>query len=272
MMSDMQQNIRVYEKMNIPFHTILNAGVSSPAHCHPFYEVFVVNQGSIDHIVNGHKERLGIGDMFLIYPGAVHEFIACGESVHRDYLINNDVFEKAKMAIEPFFFDEMQKQGYIKAHLSLTEVLYLEESTTSFLALTDVEKRRVTENIIAMRLLSLLYSETPQKVQTTPFEQITIDAIAKYFNKPDAYEKIREEVGYNEKYFCQKFKACFGMGLVAYITKKRMDYANYLLRSTSMTIESVVNEIGIESVSHFHKLYTKEFHMTPGKTRKEGKI
>ena len=48
-----------------------------------------------------------------------------------------------------------------------------------------------------------------------------------------------------------------------------MDYADYLLKTTSMTIVAIADEVGIESVSHFHKLYYKKFGRTPAKARKE---
>lgn len=265
---EMEKEIRVYPNIPIPFHTMINDGSSVSPHCHQYVEVFMMTQGSIDHVVNGTKEHLKIGDLRIIYPNTVHEFISCGESAHRDYLIRPDIYEEAKAAVNAPFFEEAEKTGYAKAHLDVDEILFLEGRMSFFLALTDVEKRKSMEKIIVMYLLSLIFADTPWKVKASPFEQATNEAIAENFNKPDAYERIRKAVGYNEKYFCQKFKACFGMNLVQYITKKRMDYANYLLKSTSMTIESIVNEVGIESVSHFHKLYTKQFHTTPGKTRK----
>lgn len=264
----MEKEIRVYPNLPIPFHTLVQDGSYVSPHRHEYVEIFLMIQGSIDHVLNGEKEHLKIGDLRLIYPNTVHEFIPCGESAHRDYLIRADVYEEAKKAIDIPFFDQAEKQGYYKANLDIDEILFLEGRMSFFLALTDVEKRKTMEKILVIYLLSLIYADMPWKVKASPFEQATNEAIAEYFNKPDAYEKIREAVGYNEKYFCQKFKACFGMNLVQYITKKRMDYANYLLKSTSMTIESIVNEVGIESVSHFHKLYTKQFHTTPGKTRK----
>ncbi len=266
----MSQTIREYPNIPIPFHTMVNTDIDVDSHRHRYVEVFLVTKGAIDHNVANEKERVRIGDMRIIFPGTVHSFKSCGQdSLHRDYLIRTDIYEEAKQAIDPSFFAEAEKVGYAKAHLDMQEVLFLEGRMSFFLALTDVEKRKTMEKIIVIYLLSLIYADTPIKVQTSPFEQITIEAIAAHFNKPDAYERIRQATGYNEKYFCQKFKDCFGVNFVTYITRKRMDYANYLLKSTSMTIEAVANEIGIESLSHFHKLYYKQFHVTPGKSRKE---
>ncbi len=264
----MNQEVRVYSPMPIPFHTLVNDGSNVSPHRHEYIEVFVMTQGQIDHVINGGKEHLSIGDMRILYPGSVHEFISCGESEHRDYLIRPDLYQEAAEAISASFFKTLEKQGFARAHLDLQEILFLEGRLSLFLATTDIQKRKIMEKIMVTYLLSCLYFDAPRKVRMSPFEQITIEAIAENFNKPDAYERIRKAVGYNDKYFCQKFKACFGMNLVTYITKKRMDYANYLLKSTPMTIEAIVNEIGIESVSHFHKLYAKEFHTTPAKSRK----
>lgn len=264
----MNQEVRVYPPMPVPFHTLVNDGSSVSPHRHEYIEVFVVTQGQIDHVVNGEKERLEIGDMRILYPSSIHEFISCGESAHRDFLIRPDLYREGAKVISSPFFEDLEKQGFARAHLDLQEILFLEGRLSLFLATTDIEKRKTMEKIMVMDLLSCLYFDAPRKVQMSPFEQITIEAIAENFNKPDAYERIRKAVGYNDKYFCQKFKSCFGMNLVSYITKKRMDYANYLLKSTPMTIEAIVNEIGIESVSHFHKLYAKEFHTTPAKSRK----
>ena len=265
----MGQTIREYQNITIPFHTMITLDADVERHRHQYVEAFLMTKGSIEHTIGNETERLEIGDLRIIFPGTVHSFRSLGkDSLHRDYLIRPDIYEGAKNAVNQEFFDKMEKVGYAKAHLDANEIMFLEGRMSFFLVLTDIEKRKSMEKIITMYLLSLLYADAPIKVKASPFEQITIEAIAEYFNKPDAYEKIRQATGYNEKYFCQKFRSCFGMNFVTYITRKRMDYADYLLKSTSMTIEAIANEIGIESVSHFHKLYNKQFNATPGKSRK----
>lgn len=60
----------------------------------------------------------------------------------------------------------------------------------------------------------------------------------------------------------------FGMGIMQYITKQRLEKAKALLRDTDMEIVSIADKVGIADYNYFCKLFKKHVGTTPGKYRK----
>lgn len=73
----------------------------------------------------------------------------------------------------------------------------------------------------------------------------------------------------NTAYLGQTFKLCNNMSVLEYITLKRMDYAERLLLSETLSIEEISEKVGISDYFYFNKLYKKHKGEPPGKTRKK---
>lgn len=54
-----------------------------------------------------------------------------------------------------------------------------------------------------------------------------------------------------------------------YVQKRRMIQAAYLLESGDFTIEEIMNQVGYENSSHFHRLFKEEYEMTPKEYRRK---
>lgn len=67
------------------------------------------------------------------------------------------------------------------------------------------------------------------------------------------------------------FKKYTGLYPKVYINKTRMSYAEYLVRSTNMTILKIANEVGYNEVSGFNRIFKATFGMTPSEYRKKAK-
>ena len=52
-----------------------------------------------------------------------------------------------------------------------------------------------------------------------------------------------------------------------YLQRKRLVQACYLLTATTLPIEEISQQIGYENSSYFHKLFKKEYNMTPRQFR-----
>lgn len=59
----------------------------------------------------------------------------------------------------------------------------------------------------------------------------------------------------------------FGMGIGAYIMKKRIERAAELLKSTERTVSQIAREVGIPDGNYFSKLFKREMGLPPAKYR-----
>ena len=64
------------------------------------------------------------------------------------------------------------------------------------------------------------------------------------------------------------FQSCLQISPVSYLLKYRIEVAEHLLRSTSMTIEAISFECGFASASYFCKVFQRHIGMTPGSFRR----
>jgi AraC-like DNA-binding protein len=71
--------------------------------------------------------------------------------------------------------------------------------------------------------------------------------------------------------FRRVFKLETGLSPKAYITKARMDYAEYLLKNTNMTITEIAEKLGYNAVCGFNKIFSSFFGMSPSNYRKKYK-
>ena len=69
--------------------------------------------------------------------------------------------------------------------------------------------------------------------------------------------------------FRRVFKLETGLSPKAYVTKARMDYAEYLLKNTNMTITEISEKLGYNAVCGFNKIFTSVFGMSPSSYRKK---
>ena len=70
-----------------------------------------------------------------------------------------------------------------------------------------------------------------------------------------------------QSYLSKKFKEVFGLTMTAYVNELKIKHAMYLLTVTDLTIPSICEMIGIDSLPYFHKLFRQATGMTPKKYR-----
>ena len=117
-------------------------------------------------------------------------------------------------------------------------------------------------------LFGLIYLYANKNVKIDNFRSQCEVTISNAFNKKNALEIIRNELGYNKYYLCKKFKEAFGVTLLNYVNGLKLNQACYLLKTTRYTLVEICEQIGIESMPYFIKIFTNCYGMTPAKYRK----
>lgn len=255
-------------------HTHITAERDENYHNHAFFEIFYILNGEITHDCrNGEKteEELSIGDAFLICPGVVHRFIRKNGTPceHRDLVIRSSLMQTVCEYIEPKFFEHIFNEKAIHFKLEDVDVAHLERRINTLLSAANPDnKKKQYEKILLIEVLSYIYMNSGKNDNVSGFKSKAMNAINKNYVKTDAINLIRSELGYNKIYFSRKFKSEFGVTLTEYVLSLRLNYAAYLLVTTSCSLEECCTQSGIESVTYFINSFKKKFGTTPGKYRK----
>lgn len=98
-----------------------------------------------------------------------------------------------------------------------------------------------------------------------------LDAVLKsdrYFCSEDiTRDAVCRRMLTNRTTFSQRLSAATGMTFSEYLREMRLHEAARLLCETDMTIDQIVYEVGLKSVSGFHRNFLLSFGMTPRKYR-----
>ena len=171
----------------------------------------------------------------------------------KNYLIiSNTLFRKAAEygAVHPFYIDGIST-GFAKEIESIKSV-----SDANKLLQDMIRKYCLLVKKHSMRNYSLLI----QKVLTIIDADLTADL---------GLKRLAEILNVNASYLSALFKKETGRTLTEYVTKKRIDHAVFLLRSTNLQIQTVAQHCGIFDVNYFAKIFKKQTGKSPKEYREE---
>lgn len=83
------------------------------------------------------------------------------------------------------------------------------------------------------------------------------------YQNPHPLEELENTIGINKYRLCRDFSKSIGTPPVQYLTQVRLRQAEYLLRSSNLTIHEVGSAVGIDNTTHFINLFKKNAGITP---------
>lgn len=104
-----------------------------------------------------------------------------------------------------------------------------------------------------------------------PLVQKTITTIDADLSADISPSSLAKAQGVSLGYLSTLFKKETGKTLSEYICERRMEYAAYLLRTTSLQIQTIALHCGILDVQYFSKIFKKYLNLTPSQYRTENK-
>ena len=120
-------------------------------------------------------------------------------------------------------------------------------------------------------MIGILYGHCEKNVCAAEIQDAAFGEILKYINERYTEEisagKVSLKFGYNESYFCRRFKAITGIHYSKYVQALRMERAQQLLRDGREPIGDVAWKCGFADVSYFTKCFRRLFGFTPTQYR-----
>ena len=82
---------------------------------------------------------------------------------------------------------------------------------------------------------------------------------------------ISEQVNVSSSYVSKVFKEEYGMGVVEYMNRLRIDSAKKIMATEDLTIKEIAEKVGFTSDIHFIRIFKKYENTTPGVYRRQKK-
>ena len=105
-----------------------------------------------------------------------------------------------------------------------------------------------------------LYSEPIRQILVTIDASIAGDLSLKRF---------ANELFLNTSYLSSLFKKETGMTLTDYVNENRINTAKRLLKSTTLSIQTIAASVGIPDIHYFTRLFCRETGLSPREYRKK---
>ena len=256
---------------------------------HPcnYLELIYAVEGSCRHLING-QDRLELhaGDLLILKPGARHSIEKAGESdLMLHFLVLSEVLQS--------FLSKLTEDTLLRRFLTAAMKQDLTEPAYLFFHLQEFpEIENLVENMTLSYLRGGPYS---QRLLCASLDVLFLELINKdriiTFGEPSDYERelVMDAMKYIEEnyrgevsldhfsrligqppyYISRLMKRYSAYNFTSYLQKRRLTQAAFLLIETKKAIEDIIVEVGYENSSYFHKIFRKQYGMTPKEYRKK---
>lgn len=244
-------------------------------HCHSYYEIFIVAQGSGTHFINSKNEPLSPGDLYFIRPDDIHCYINTTANFKIiNMIIPQDTFELLCSYLEGSFGQDLLSPAMPpRAALSMKE---FKAMITEFeqLVLTkkilkeksDIYFRITVFNLLTRYFLPALWNsttQTPQWLRWLSLEMLKKENFTE--GLPALYRLSGKSVEHLSR-SCRKYLHKSPSRLINDI---RLEYAADRILHTDAKIISICEDAGFETLSHFYHVFKEAYGMSPAQFRKQ---
>lgn len=89
------------------------------------------------------------------------------------------------------------------------------------------------------------------------------DLVDRRFAEPINLDAMAEAAGFSRYYFIRAFRTAYGETPRAYLTRRRIERAQDLLRSANLTVTEICHLVGFSSLGSFSSTFSKIVGMSP---------
>lgn len=237
-------------------------------HAHDVYELYYLFTGERNFFIRDRSYRVERGCFVFVEKEELHKTIDAEVPNHERLVIN---FSSELLAEFPLHGQSgvivLPPQEQYKGETLVREIMTEAQG--------DDAGRDVMLEALLKQLLLLLFRaqrEQPAVVEETSSVHKIISEIAAYvsehYKDTLRLHDVANQFFISPYYLSRKFKECTGFGFAEYVQLVRIREAQRLLRETELKMIEVAEQVGIESVANFYKLFKATNSCSPLQYRK----
>lgn len=245
------------------------------SHWHERLEVLHITDGEIQLYIDENHYVATPGQTVIITPLMTHKGIA-GHAGVKYEVITFDIpkFTNSSVASRKYLASLAEQKT---TFFPLTENPEITAAITTLLSWLDAGSARNPLCTIGKmyELIGLFYQycisdSAPRPKPEANFAEI-LEYIDKHFTENITTAEISKKFGYDNAYFCRKFKSVTGKTMMTYIRYMRISKAKDLLINSNDSIKDVSWKCGFADISHLSNTFKKKYGMSPAEFRRRSK-
>ncbi len=261
--------------------------VHFPKHKHNYIEVIYMCSGATHHVVNGEDVRLERGELLFLNQRATQEIYPAKENdIAVNFIILPEFFDSAlrmmgaeKNLLRDFIIDSLREEssssGYL--HFKVADILPIQNLVENLIwTIVNKQSNKRSINQATMGLLFLQLMNHMDKLETGEGsgQQKLIITVLSYIEehyRDGELTQLANSLHYDFYWLSKEIKKRTGKTYTELVQTKRLNQAAYLLSTTSMSVMEVAMTVGYDNISYFHRIFQRQFGVTPRTYRINGK-
>lgn len=250
-------------------------------HCHSFFEIIYVLNGSCHNKISNTIIEMKKGDICIISPGTIHSLsVFKDDCVVINLLVRSTTFEKS-------FFGILKSNDVLSSFFS--HALYSSNSE-SYLLFTNQTNKEMINSVLEMylefnnksrysdRMLTSMMSVFFIRLLRTDAKNIIVPTQSKTYSDRNiihilnyiftnyssiTLKDLSVKYNYSERQMSRILKEYTGKTFVNIIQDIKLQKACELLKNPNISINKIIETIGYSNTTHFYKIFKSHYNMTP---------
>lgn len=262
------RKIGIEKQNNYIFQYVKDRKLTDIYHSHDFYELIWILGGMGKQIIDGDEMAAEQDMIVMLRPGEKHRFVEQSDDMEVVSLsVKKEEFELFANVYDARLLSRIEK--------SVKPLQYTAASGMNVEAMYRRASRSVSEydcKLLLSFFLNTYISQTrclESNSGLPPMLQSAIDEMQKTGNLRQGIPAFCSLSHYSQSHLARLIRKHFNLSLKQYINELRLQKARSEIILTRRSLESISEELGFQSFSHFNKIFKAKFAVTPAALRKE---
>lgn len=234
-----------------------------PIHWHERLELAMIHSGKMRVVLGDETVDICAGDLLIVNPGQLHGGFATEEGVsyttimfEPTTLLNNS--QASMDLINPL----IRRAVSFHNQTSHPNVIQAVQQLIDYATVVDISAPLLVQGK-TYELLGMMYHYSMRPLSTEPMDDDRFRAVLAYINEHYCSalttRMLSDKFGYEESYFCRRFKSITDMTFTRYILLLRLEKAQKLLCSKQIRTRDLAASCGFTDVGYFCRCFKKHF-------------
>lgn len=254
-----------------------------PSHTHNYIEVIYMCEGSTHHVIDGRDILLEEGELLFLNQRATQEiYPASANDLAVNFIVLPEFFDKSLMMmgeesnlLRDFVVGCLKGENdtSMYMHFKAAQILPIQnllENMIWSIWNKHPNKRSINQVTMGLLFLHLLNHIDCMETNAESGEQKLIINVLGYIEehyRDGELSELAKQLHYDLYWLSKEIKKLTGSNYTELVQRKRLGQAAYLLTHTSLSVMEIGMAVGYENISYFHRIFQKEYGMTPRRYR-----
>lgn len=233
-------------------------------------ELTIARDGKGTILANDVPTEVASGDIYVSFPGDVHEIISDKENPLKfDFIAVNTVSEALRAELDSIMLDFHSPKKRVIRDEDVSDIVaraIAEESSDapySHLMMESMIREILIYLVRDFAAINIGSRHTPNPDEAELFCYRIMNYIDSHIYSMQSLSELSEFTNYNYNYLSNLFKEVTGYTLMNYYRRRRLETAKLLLSENTLSITRIARLLGYSSVYTFSRAYKEYFGENP---------